>query len=92
MTACTATLLVRKALAAGYVCECSYDNIVDYSGTDETQIMDALGSCDEMTLRLYKDGFRTEAALIIMGLEPDERVADYTRHAEGQFIARTLEG
>lgn len=69
--------LMQQAVNEGCKLHVSYEGECDYVGNKVASAYAALNACDEMELRIIKDGQVIGWVLYIGGLEPDERIADY---------------
>lgn len=68
--------LLTDAKASGLSFHVSYEGETDYSGKDIDKALTALYACDEIELRLVKDGEVVGWALFIPGPEEEECIAD----------------
>lgn len=69
--------LMQQAVNEGCKLHVSYEGECDYVGTKVADAFSALNACDEMELRIIKDGQVIGWALYIGELEADEQIADY---------------
>jgi hypothetical protein len=71
--------LLDHFAALGCTFKCTYDDEIDYVGTNKAEAKEALEACDEMALTILDpSGKNLGWCLIICGLGPDEQIADYT--------------
>lgn len=70
--------LCTDAVTQGFTLVCVYDGEVDYRGANVDKAIEAMTACDEMVLRVVRDGKSYGWALIVneAGQDPIEQIAD----------------
>jgi hypothetical protein len=71
--------LCEAAIAAGFTLSVAHPEVdeLDYTGTDLGEAWAAITACDEMEVTFSKPDHKTQWALLISSLDPDEQIADY---------------
>lgn len=77
--------MIEDAIAAGYSVAVGSDGETDYKGTSAALAWKACTDLDEAGVVISKHGAKSEVALVIPGLAPDETLADFT--ADGWISA-----
>ncbi len=72
-----------RDLAAVVVC----DGMVDYRGVNMAKAYDAVEAVEEAEVNFYEDGEHVGWALILIGLDDDEQIADCSG-----IVERMIEG
>lgn len=70
------TMMLEAAQKEGFKIEVGSDHCLDYSGTDAKKADEAVNAIDEAEVFIFRGGKRIGWALIVNGLDEDERIAD----------------